>query len=152
MYSQVPKNLQGNELTAGQITGELDRLSSRLATSPLGDQITKTIYKSFESLSAPRNIGETVTAFIRLVALRRRIRRYVHRLIEANIHSRPAARDLLLTATAFATLIQKSLVLNQAGKLFYYWHAIHVPFTIIMFITLAAHITVTVILGYRWIF
>lgn len=152
LYSQIPKNLQGNELTAGQITGELDLLSSRLATSPLGDQITRTIYKNFESLSAPRNIGETVAAFIRLVSLRRRIRLYVHRLIEANIHSRTAAKDLLVTATAFATLIQKSLVLNQAGKLFYYWHAIHVPFTIIMFITLAAHITVTVMLGYRWIF
>ena len=68
---------KGNELTAGQITGELDLLSSRLATSPLGDQITKKIYKNFESLSAPRNIGETVTAFIRLVSLRRRIRLYV---------------------------------------------------------------------------
>ena len=152
LYSQIPKNIQGNELTAGQITSELDRLSAKLSSSPLGDQITRAISGSFESLPAPRTLGQAATVFARLVSLRRRIRMHVRGLIETNIHSRAAAGELLVTATAFASLIQKSLVLNQAGKLFYYWHAIHVPFTIIMFITLAAHITVTVVLGYRWIF
>ncbi len=152
LYAQIPKNIQGNELTAGQITSELDRLRDRLSSSPLGDQITKVIYKNFESLPAPRTIIEAVSTFFRLASLRRRIRMYVHGLVKASAHSRQAAKDLQLTATALASLIQKSLVLNQAGKLFYYWHAIHLPFTIIMFITLAAHITVTVLLGYHWIF
>jgi hypothetical protein len=89
---------------------------------------------------------------VKLASLRRNIRRHVHGLITSNVRSRGAAKELQLTATAFASLIQKSLVLNQAGKLFYYWHAIHLPFTVIMFITLAAHILVTVVLGYRWIF
>jgi hypothetical protein len=35
---------------------------------------------------------------------------------------------------------------------FYYWHAIHFPFSIIMFLTLAAHVTVAILLGYTWIF
>jgi len=93
-----------------------------------------------------------MTAFVRLASLRRNIRRHVHHLIASSVHSKGVARELQLTATAFASLIQKSLVFNQAGKLFYYWHAIHVPFTVIMFITLVAHILVTMVLGYRWIF
>jgi hypothetical protein len=152
LYAQIPKNLQGNELTAGQITNELDRLSTKLSSSPMGDRLTRMIYQSFESLPKPKSIVEAVTAFVKLASLRRNIRRHVHGLIVSNVHSRGAAKELQLTATAFASLIQKSLVLNQAGKLFYYWHAIHLPFTVIMFITLAAHILVTVVLGYRWIF
>ncbi|MBI3405443.1 MAG: hypothetical protein HY046_08300, partial [Acidobacteria bacterium] len=53
--------------------------------------------------------------------------------------------------TSRVTLIQRSLVLLQVEKLFFYWHAIHLPFTAIMFVTLAAHIGVALWLGYRWI-
>lgn len=152
LYTQIPKNIQGNELTAGQITGELDRLSAKLSSSPIGDRLTKTIYKSFEALPKPKTIGEAISTFFKLASLRRTIRRQVHALISANVRSHHVANELQATATSFASLIQKSLVLNQAGKLFYYWHAIHIPFTVIMFVTLAAHIAVTVLLGYRWIF
>jgi hypothetical protein len=152
LYAQIPKNLQGNELTASQITGELDRLSNQLSTSALGGTLTKAIHRSFESLPKPNTIGQAVKTFVALISLRLSIRRQIGAMIKANVHSGAAARELQTTATSFASLIQKSLVLNQAGKLFYYWHAIHLPFTIIMFITLAAHIVVTMLLGYRWIF
>lgn len=152
LYAQIPKNLQGNELTAGQITSELDRLGGKLSSSPVGDQLTKTIYRSFESLPKPQSIWEAIATIVRLASLRRAIRRQTGAMIAAKVHSHNTAQELQSTALAFASLIQKSLVLNQAGKLFYYWHAIHLPFTVIMFITLAAHITVTMLLGYRWIF
>jgi hypothetical protein len=152
LYAQIPKNLQGNELTAGQITSELDRLSVKLSSSPIGDQLTKTIHRSFETLPKPKSIWEAITTFVKLASVRIDIRRQARAMITAKVHSHQAAHELQATARAFASLIQKSLVLNQAGKLFYYWHAIHLPFTVIMFITLAAHILVTVLLGYRWIF
>lgn len=152
LYSQIPKNLQGNELTADQITNELDRLSAKMATSPIGIRLTNTIYRGFASLPKPETTWKAVNTFSKLLLLRRSIRRSVHGLIAASVHSRHAAKEMEATATAFVSLIQKSLVLNQVGKLFYYWHAIHIPFTVIMFITLAAHIIVTVVLGYRWIF
>ena len=37
-------------------------------------------------------------------------------------------------------------------KLFYYWHAIHLPFTAMRFITLVVHIGVSLWLVYRWMF
>jgi hypothetical protein len=127
-------------------------LSNQLSTSALGGTLTKAIHRSFESLPKPNTIGQAVKTFVALISLRLSIRRQIGAMIKANVHSGAAAHELQTTATAFASLIQKSLVLNQAGKLFYYWHAIHLPFTVIMFITLAAHIVVTMLLGYRWIF
>jgi hypothetical protein len=44
------------------------------------------------------------------------------------------------------------MLLLQIEKLFYYWHAIHLPFTAIMFVTLALHVGVAIWLGYTWIF
>ena len=152
LYAQIPKNIQGNELTAAQITGELDRLSAKLSSNKVGERLTKTIYHGFETLPKPQTVLQATSAFFKLASLRWNIRRSVHQVIEANVHSRQTAKEMQLTAAAFASLIQKSLVLNQAGRLFYYWHAIHIPFTVIMFITLAAHIIVTVTLGYKWIF
>jgi hypothetical protein len=64
----------------------------------------------------------------------------------------PAAHKLYKAASLRASLIQRSVILLQVEKLFYYWHAIHLPFTIMMFVTLAAHVSVALWLGYRWIF
>ena len=152
LYAQIPKNLQGHELTGAQISGELDRLSAKLSASKVGERLTRTIYQGFETLPKPQTILEATAAFLKLASLRWRMYRTVHQMIEGNVHSKQTAKEMHATAAAFASLIQKSLVLKQAGKLFYYWHAIHIPFTVIMFITLAAHVIVTVTLGYRWIF
>ena len=152
LYAQIPKNIQGNELTAAQITGELDRLSTKLSTNKIGERLSKIIFQSFEMLPKPQSIWEATQTFVKLISLRLTIRRLVRQMITSNVHSRATAKEMQSTARAFAALIQKSLVLSQAGKLFYYWHVIHLPFSIIMFITLAAHVAVTVILGYRWIF
>jgi hypothetical protein len=152
LYAQIPKNIQGNELTAAQITAELDRLSQKLATSPVGNRVVQTIYHGFESLMTPKTAWQATSTFFRLVILRWNVRTQVRQLIGQGMHSQHMARELRITAASFASLVQKSLVLHQVGRLFYYWHAIHIPFTVIMFITLAAHIVVTVLLGYKWIF
>lgn len=152
LYAQIPKNLQGADLSAAQITGELDRLSAKLSSNKVGERLAKTIYQGFDTLPKPQTIVEAAVVFMRLASLRWRMYRAVNQLIEGNIHSKVVAKEMHATAAALASLIQKSLVLKQAGRLFYYWHAIHIPFTVIMFITLAAHIVVTVVLGYRWIF
>jgi hypothetical protein len=62
------------------------------------------------------------------------------------------AHQLDRIAGARVSLLQKSIVVGQFGRLFHYWHVIHLPFSIIMFITLAAHIVASFLMGYTWIF
>jgi hypothetical protein len=152
LYSYIPRNLKGNELTAQQITGELDRLASALSSTNVGEIVTKHISQKFEALPKPTTFLETVSTLFKLTRLRRTVKRMIRSMVAANVHSYETAQLLQRNAASFASLIQKSIVLNQVGKLFFYWHVVHLPFTVIMFITLALHITVTVILGYRWIF
>ena len=63
-----------------------------------------------------------------------------------------AGAQLRQAASARAVLLQRSFLLSQVERVFFYWHAVHLPFTVIMFITLAAHVTVVALLGYRWLF
>jgi hypothetical protein len=42
--------------------------------------------------------------------------------------------------------------LRTMQKFFRYWHIIHLPFAIVMFVIMFIHIIVTLTFGYKWIF
>ena len=46
----------------------------------------------------------------------------------------------------------KMVSIRSMQKLFKYWHVVHLPFAITMFVIMFVHIAVTIIFGYRWIF
>jgi hypothetical protein len=152
LYVQIPRNIRGGEMTVAQITSELDKLSAALSSSKIGAIAVQTIFLTFNAVPKAQKLSQFFTSFLKLYWIRLSVRRRIHGILIANPETRPHARELTGRAGELASLIQKSLVLVQVEKLFYYWHVIHLPFTFIMFITLAAHVTVTVILGYRWIF
>jgi len=80
------------------------------------------------------------------------VRRRIHAMVKQSNLARSVGQDLSTAAMARASLLQKSVALTQVERVFYYWHIIHFPFSIIMFVTLAAHVAVTLALGYTWIF
>lgn len=152
LYVLIPRNLKGTELTSSQINEEFDRLGVLLLQTELGVQLLRHIDASFASVKRPETFVQTLSAFLRLQALKREVRRSVRTMITSSALPQRTAHTLYSLASARASLIQRSIILLQVEKLFYYWHAIHVPFTAIMFITLAMHIGVAVWMGYHWKF
>lgn len=152
LYVLIPRNLKGSELSANQINQEFDRLGAALRESEIGTNLMKVVDSSFAAIRRPSTFRETVTTFLQLVRMKRRVKRSTKRLLADSHLPHAAARKLYRAASSRASLIQRSVILLQVEKLFYYWHAIHLPFTIMMFITLAVHISVALWLGYRWIF
>ena len=59
---------------------------------------------------------------------------------------------VLVAARDKALLVRKIAFFDTARALFQYWHVIHLPFSIIMFLILIVHVPLTVSLGYTWIF
>lgn len=152
LYVLIPRNLKGSELSAQQINEEFDRISGALRSSEVGMQLLKIIDQRFVAIGRPSSLWETVQIYLRLVSIKREVKRTARNLLAGSGTSRQAGRTLYKAAAARASLIQRSVILLQVEKLFYYWHAIHLPFTIMMFLTLAVHIGVALWLGYRWIF
>lgn len=152
LYTLIPRNIKGNELTSQQISQEFDRLDAVLRESEIGTTLLQRIDKHFAAVKRPQSLGETVSTYLALTKMKRQVRKEIRTLIARSNIPSGIAKTLYRAASARASLIQRSLILLQVEKVFYYWHAIHLPFSIIMFLTLAVHIGVAVWLGYTWIF
>ncbi|MGA2623342.1 MAG: hypothetical protein ABSF91_05760 [Bacteroidota bacterium] len=152
LYVLIPRNLNGNELTVAEIDGQIHSIGSVLRSSPVGLLVGAMVDKSFSSVERPETLGQTVFTIIRLQRLKAQTRGGVCQIIAQNDVPREVAKQLEEAASSKAAMLQKSLVLTQVERMFFYWHAIHLPFTVIMFVTLAAHVTVVMLLGYKWVF
>ncbi len=152
LYVQIPRNLKGTELSEQEIRGELDAMSRALGSSPLGMQLIQKIDEGFASIPKPEKLLHTFSLLLRLQMIRRQVKHSARDLIRRSHLARDQAKALFALASARTILLQKTMLLTQVERLFYYWHVIHLPFTVIMFITLAAHVGVAVYLGYHWIF
>lgn len=152
LYVLIPRTVKGNEMSTAQINEEFDRVSAVLQESELGARILDTLDRQLANVQRPETLSETARVYIRLMRAKRKAARQLRGLLAQSHVSRDAARTIYGAAMARASLIQRSVLLLQAEKLFYYWHVIHLPFAGIMFLTLAVHVGVALWLGYRWIF
>ena len=152
LYVLIPHNVKGGEMTAEQINMQFDVQEKALRETEFGRDVVHLIDKSFAAMKRPSNFSETVSAYFQLHRLKRHIRHLVRSKISSHHIDHASAAKLIKMTSARTTLIQKSILLLQVEKLFYYWHAIHLPFTAIMFVTLVLHIGVAIWLGYTWIF
>jgi hypothetical protein len=152
LYVLIPRNIKGSELDSHQINEEFDRIGKSLRESEIGSSLIKMVDSQFAAIKRPSSLRETISTFVHLLRVKRRVKHSTRQLLSKSRIRHDVARKLFKAVSMRASLIQRSIVLLQVEKLFYYWHAIHLPFTAMMFITLVVHIGVSLWLGYRWIF
>jgi hypothetical protein len=152
LYVLIPRTAAGSEMTTHQIDEQFDAQEKILLESEIGRDLRQMIDRNFAQMKRPENISQTFSTFLHLQQLKHQVRAMVRSRVRESHVNHKAAYALVRAASSRATLIQKSLLLLQVEKLFYYWHAIHVPFTAIMLITLTVHIGIALWLGYSWIF
>lgn len=151
LYVLIPRNLMGAQLSSDEIMREIDRLGATLKSHPLGPPMIALIDQGFSRTGTPENLRQTISTILRMESAKRRTNRRIRELIRANRMAHSAAKPLQDAAMARVSLLQRSAALREVQKFFFYWHAIHFPFSIIMFVTLAAHVTVSILLGYTWV-
>jgi hypothetical protein len=152
LYNQIPRNMKGANLSYEEIAREIDQLGQRLLKLPLGDRLVAVIDEAFAPVAKPQTFGESIAALIQVQRIKHQTRKGIESVISRSHSSSELAKQMFEAASERASLFQKSLVLVQVERGFYYWHAIHFPFSIIMFLTLTAHVLVAILLGYTWIF
>jgi hypothetical protein len=152
LYVQIPRNMKGSELDSQEINQEFDKIGRSFRESELGAGLMKMVDSQFARIKRPSNLRETISTLLHLLRVKHQVKHSTKQLLAKSHLPHNAARTLFKAVALRASLIQRSIVLLQIEKLFYYWHAIHLPFTAMMFITLAVHIGVSLWLGYRWIF
>jgi hypothetical protein len=152
LYVLIPRNPLGAELGRGEINAEFDGISRTLLQSEEGKKILGALDSRFAEIQRPRTIIQTVRCYLHLRAIRFETGRWVAHLLKASGMPKDLAHQLRAAADARAKLLQRTVLLIQVEKFFFYWHAIHLPFAIIMLITFIFHVGVALWLGYTWIF
>lgn len=150
LYVMIPRSVKGSELTESQIQTELARMGEELATSDIGKQLIQLIDQRFREIPHPTTLPAVVQTFFRLHTTKKHVIQSIRAILKTSLLQPRSADHFYSIARERAVLIQKTVTLSQVGRMFYYWHAIHLPFTVIMFITLVLHIVVVTLLGYTW--
>ena len=152
LYVLIPRNIKGNELSSSQIQDQLQHLGDELSTNEVGQELIRLIDEKFASVPEPHTLHAFVSAVRHLQRIKHEVKKSIQVILRLSVISKQSAQHLYDMAYERASLRQKSILLAQAGRIFYYWHAIHLPFTVIMFITLILHVVVVMMLGYTWRF
>lgn len=149
IYIQIPRTIEGRELSLNEVKGMKDELSDLLRTkTELNDQLIPLISGS----SDIQNPAFRGSAFIFKYFKDRETIRNVRRALKQNNVGRNERASIIKLISREIELANRISRLLTMQKLFRYWHVAHLPFALIMLIVLIIHVAVTLAFGYKWIF
>ncbi len=154
LYVQIPKGIEGNEIDIKELEQTNVTLRNQLYEQYGLDEVD---LKKIDSLALPRSQGTPsllsmlVFFIIGDMTMRARLTKIVRHLHSHAVDAQTAHR-VVAVASERIKLTRRIQFLEQLKHYFHYWHVIHLPFTVIMFIILFVHIAVAVLFGYTWIF
>jgi hypothetical protein len=152
IYIRIPRTIEGRELSLNEIRGMKSDIVGTIRNVYLIDE------DSFASIA--ESIGATAQ-FEQGDYFTRSFRRYLHNretisqvrdTLKRNKLSKHEYKAILSLIKGEMNLNRKIEQLDTMKKLFENWHVAHLPFAIIMLVIVMIHVTVTVVLGYSWIF
>lgn len=154
-YVQIPKGIQGNELSVGELMAENKKLAEALTTR---FQLDADILRRIDAIASPpkdpakMSMTEAMNFFLVNDLTRRARLRTVFERLERQGYHRHVLRTLRATATRRIVLTRRIALLQQFRMIFHYWHVVHLPFSIVMVVILLIHVAVAIAFGYTWVF
>ncbi len=155
LYLQIPRNIQGNELTLQ----EIDKLSKENTQNlrerfELDDGALERLERVARGLATHYQKGGTGRALGLILIddlFRARLKKqYKQRLLKEVRLPPSRIGEFVETSFERALLERRIAVLARVQRLFHYWHVVHKPFAIIMYVIVGIHVGVAVWTGYGW--
>lgn len=152
VYARIPKTIQGQFLTLRAIESDRDSLMR---------SIEKRAGLSRADLARLRGAGRTIEprGFIHALYLAARndlrsrgVRRRIDRKLSASGVPEGVRRRLGNLIRDEIQLEQQVILLKPFQRLFRWWHILHIPLAIVMFLILIVHVVVAALFGYVWVF
>ena len=149
LYSQIPRALSGAALEAEALEGEITALDVELQQQGLSPAQLAALRRLAATERAPR--VRPLAGLLILLGQDLTMAMGVRRLRLPGRRGRAEARRLHALVVQRLRLERRRAFLRHTESLFGYWHAIHKPFAILLFVMLAVHIGVAFWLGYAWV-
>jgi len=152
IYIQIPRTIQGRELSLGEIKEMKDTMSRGLSVKYGLDE---TMYSMLIS-ATQKEIDFADKGFIGRVMGRinhnRSIRKTIKDLLNQTSLTGKDKRGVMKLVGNEMTMNARISRLQTMQKLFKYWHVAHLPFALIMLVIMVIHVAITIAFGYKWIF
>lgn len=148
IYELIPRSLSGMELNRIELEAEEIGLTFEMRKLiPAGHRFWKLLADN-ETQDTNPSILASVFLFIEQIRCRRRFSRILKEFHEIDHKKRKTLLTLVVRRRMF---LRKAQLLKQTMKVVHYWHLVHKPFVIIMFLILMIHVYIAVKMGYVWI-
>jgi hypothetical protein len=154
LYVQIPHTIQGQMIGMNELNSLSENLSHQLKDDfAVPEEIFARIQEISSTYRYKRVKFTTGLSLIikDYIGIKNVLRRLKHELKVAGI-SKSKRKEILLTAKSKLVVSRRIGMLQTMQKLFGYWHVVHLPFALIMFIIMVIHIAVEIVFGYKWIF
>jgi hypothetical protein len=144
----IPRAASGERLSLEEIEAERERLSSFLMSEFGMDEAALGELHEVVTTLVPREKG-LLRVLLRLPFDRFRLRRGLRRY-GVSLTSLPRSMSKRWEAAAWAQVVleRRLRILAELQKLFHYWHVVHKPFAVVMYLFMIVHIVVATVTGY----
>ena len=150
VYVRIPKTLNGRFHSMREIEQrQADLLAELRETGALSEADLDAVARADRDVK-PRGLLHALVLAVRFDWQGRREARHLNRLLRTRDVDSGTRQRLVAEVREHRKLAQQRVLLEPFGKIFRYWHTIHLPLAIIMFLILALHIGVAIAFGYAW--
>jgi hypothetical protein len=148
LYLQIPRTRAGEALALAEIERQDQELSQRLRASfGLGDA---ELGRIDALVAVPERTG-LLTGFVRMLVGQLRLRAELARFArDCRSVPRSLQSEFERVVRQKALARRRILLWDRMHELFHYWHVMHKPFALVMYLFMAVHVTVAVMTGYAW--
>ncbi len=153
LYVQIPKGIQGNELSVAELEQENKKITETLQ-SQYG--VNPIYLRAVDVMALPSRPASSMSLlevlnffFLQSYGRRTKLRR-AYRELERSVDPQ-LLHSVHRLVHRRITYLRRIAFLGQFRQMFHYWHVVHLPFAIVMFVIMLIHIGVAVAFGYTWI-
>ncbi len=154
IYGHIPRTVDGNELSISDVKSQLEDLSLKIQTSyRIDDRVQAEIDQLVrgDRTSDAGMISALSTLLFSGSTKRKKIKRIRKSLRITKSISKQEQKTLLSLIKQKFVLERRIYFWNAIHEMFHYWHVIHKPFAIIMYVIMLVHVGIAIWLGYTWI-
>jgi hypothetical protein len=154
IYVQIPRTIQGKEIGMRELESESESIQKNIRNNY---SLEENLFSSISEYSSPEkyrnlSLGSSLLFVLKDYFKLRSFTSGLRKNLKSAGISVSERKEILVKIKQQLILTRRIGLLRTMQKLFKFWHIVHLPFAITMFVIMFIHIIVTIIFGYRWIF
>jgi hypothetical protein len=151
VYVRIPRDIQGNASAASEIERESEEIAKQLRGQYA---LSETATRALDSIVLSERegnggLGRMIVSDLKRLSVGRRVRRVLR---QDGMCPSDVSKRIAYLVRRRASLIRSVRFYTLARNVLHYWHVVHLPFTVVMFLIMFVHVAVAILFGSTWIF